>query len=86
MKNGPGEIDQVLGHSDAMKNGPGEIDQVLGHMMVGLSPEMMKNFDNFVGSIPASSIETVCFHINDEIIGFATGEVDAPLGHFKIWE
>ncbi|MBR3292770.1 MAG: hypothetical protein IKI66_11425 [Bacteroidales bacterium] len=87
MKNGPGEIETVLGHSDAMKNGPGEIDQVLGHMtLVGLSPEMMKSFDNFVRSMPATSIETVCFHINDEIIGFATGDGDALSNGLRIWE
>ena len=81
-----GEIETVLGHSDAMKNGPGEIDQVLGHaIIVSLSPDVMKSFDTFVSSMPATSIETVCFHIGDEIRGFATGDGEAALS-YKIWE
>jgi hypothetical protein len=54
--------------------------------MVGLSPEVMRNFDTFVGSIPASSMETVGYDVNRGINAIATGDADA-LGHgWKIWE
>ena len=45
----------------------------------------MRNFDTFVGSIPASSMETVGFDISKSINAIATD--DENLGQvFKIWE
>lgn len=86
VKNGAGEIDKALGNVDVVK-GTSEIDKALGNFgMVGLAPEVMRNFDTFVGSIPASSMETVGFDISKSINALATGDTDA-LGHgWKIWE
>lgn len=85
VKNGAGEIDKALGNVDVVK-GTSEIDKALGNFgMVGLAPEVMRNFDTFVGSIPASSMETVGFDISKSINAIATG--DENLGQvFKIWE
>ena len=87
VKNGAGEIDKALGNMDVVKNGADEIDKVLGNIgMVGLSPEVMRNFDTFVGSIPASSMETVGFDISKSINAIATGDTDALGDRWKIWE
>lgn len=85
VKNGAGEIDKALGNVDVVK-GTSEIDKALGYFgMVGLAPEVMRNFDTFVGSIPASSMETVGFDISKSINALATD--DENLGQvFKIWE
>ena len=87
MKNGAGESDIALGYGDAMKNGAGERDIVVGNIpMAGFSQELVKNFGNFVNSIPPTmDIETVCFDVNKGINHIATG--DENLGkEFKIWE
>jgi hypothetical protein len=54
--------------------------------MAGFSQELVKNFGNFVNSIPPTmDIETVCFDVNKGINHIATG--DENLGKdFKIWE
>lgn len=87
VKNGAGESDIALGYGDAMKNGAGERDIVVGNIpMAGFSQDLVKNFGNFVNSIPPTmDIETVCFDVNKGINHIATGEEN--LGkYFKIWE
>lgn len=87
VRNGAGEIDKALGNVDVVRNGAGEIDKALGNFgMVGLSPEVMRNFDTFVGSIPASSMETVGYDVNRGINAIATGDADALGSDFRIWE